>query len=404
MRYKEITMNWVLEESKALQEELVRDRRWIHAHAEIGEHLPETTAYVKSRLDEIGVAYQELCDSGLMVVLGGKKPGKCIMLRADMDALPMEEQSGLPFASAHEGCAHTCGHDMHTAMMLGVVKLLKAHEEEIPGTVKAIFQPSEEPMTGAAKMLKGGLLNAPRPDAGITLHVDPITACPVGCLDLQRCGLVLASCDNYQIEIEGRGCHGAEPANGIDPITIGAHILVALQQINSREIPNGQVAVMTQGSFHAGNAGNVIANSACIKGTLRTLNEDIRQRCLKRMNDIVTNVAAAMGAKATFTVLGGTPPLINDPEIWNAAKKYFTELVGADKVVELASEPSMMSEDFACYLQEMPGIQYCLSVGSVLDGAQYPPHNPKVYFNEDPMYLGPASMVYYALRWLEDNQ
>ncbi|OUN08155.1 hypothetical protein B5G43_01875 [Flavonifractor sp. An92] len=395
-------MNPFLKEAQELQERLVQDRRWLHAHPEVGGTLPETVAYVKKRLLELHCTPEEICDSGLVVLLGGKKEGPCILLRADMDALPMKEETGLPFASEN-GCAHSCGHDMHTAMLLGVAALLKAHEDELRGTVKLMFQPGEEVFLGAERMLQAGVLENPKVDAAITLHVNGLAPFPSGTLSIADAGAALASCDSYRITVHGKGGHGAYPSQTIDPIAVAAHILVALQQINARELGSKDTAVLTQGSFHSGKAPNIIPDTAVIEGTLRTFDEQVRQRCLKRMEAILTGVGAALQADVDFTVLGGCSPLYNDAAVRADALRYFRELVGEAGVAEKHGEPGMASEDFGNVLARVPGIQVGLAVNSAAEGAQYPMHNPKVLLKEEPLYIGTAAMAYLAKRWLEEH-
>lgn len=395
-------MDWILKEAEALQDELVCNRRWLHQHPEIGLHLPETTAYVKSKLDEIGVAYEEICDSGLVVLLG-KKEGKCIILRADMDALPMPDESGLPFASQNEGAAHTCGHDMHTAMMLGVVKLLKAREDELKGTVKVVFQPGEEPLTGALAMVKAGLLENPKVDTAITLHVSPLAAAPSGTIMVSLPGPALASCDSFRITVTGKGSHGAWPEQGVDPITTMARVLTSLQNIQTRELKAVDVTVLTYGTIHAGTAPNIVPNSVVVEGTLRTFDENVRQFCLKRMEEIIVSVSAAFRAEGKFEVLGGCAPLCVDPELQKDVFGYMKDLLG-DGAREKVGGPALGAEDFANVTNLCTGMQIALSVGSKEEGNIYPPHNPKVFFKEEPMYIGTAALTCIGLRWLEDHQ
>ena len=393
--------DWILKEAKALQEELVANRRWLHQHPELGLHLPETTAFVKSKLDEMGVSYQEICDSGLVVLLG-KKPGKCILLRADMDALPMPDESGLPFASQNAGVAHTCGHDLHTAMMLGVIKLLKAHEDELNGTVKIMFQPAEETFAGAEVMVNAGLLENPKVDAAVALHVQPLAPVPSGTILVSRPGPTLASCDSFRITVTGKGSHGAWPEQGVDPIVTTARILTGLQNIQTRELKGTDVAVLTCGTIHAGTAPNIIPSSVTVEGTLRTLDEEVRQFCLQRAKEIVSSVAAAFRAEGVFEVLGGCSPLCVDPDLQKNVYGYLKDLLG-DGAQEKTGGPAMGADDFSNVTRLCPGMQIVLSVGSKAEGAVYPPHNPKAYFNEDPMYIGTAAMACIGLRWLQEH-
>lgn len=395
------TVDQILEEAKKLQEELVANRRWLHAHPELGHHLPETTAFVKSKLDEIGVEYREICESGL-VVLMGKKPGKCIILRADMDALPMKEESGLPFASLNDGAAHTCGHDMHTAMMLGVVKLLKAHEDEIDGTVKVVFQPAEEVLTGASTMIEAGLMEDPKVDAALTLHVSPSAPVPSGTIQVSLPGTAMASCDAFRITVTGRGCHGAWPEKGVDPITTTARILTALQNIQTRELLATDVMVLTYGSIHAGTSTNSIPDSVVVEGTMRTFSEEVRRFSLKRAEEIVASVAAAFRAEGKFEVMGGCAPLCVDPEFREDVFTYLHDMLG-DRVIDKKNGPVMGAEDFSNVTSLCAGLQISLGLG-IREGERiYPPHNPKAFFKEDSMYVGTAALTCVGLRWLKEH-
>lgn len=395
-------MKWILEEAKALQDEIVVNRRWLHSHPEIGHKLYETVGYVKARLDEMGVAYQEICECGLVVLLGNK-PGKCIILRADMDALPMPDESGLPFASLNEGAAHTCGHDMHTAMMLAVVKILKAHEDEIEGTIKIMFQPAEETLTGATAMVNAGVMENPKVDAALTLHVGPLSAVPSGTVSISQPGPALASCDTFRITVSGKGGHGAWPEQGVDPVLTAARVMDALQNIRTREIKASDVMVMTFGSIHAGTAPNVIPNDVVIEGTMRTLDDNVRQFCLKRMAEIVSSTAASFRAEGRFEVMGGCAPLCVDASFRSDVARYLKDLLG-DGAVDKPGGAAMGAEDFANVTSLCMGMQIGLSVGSKAEGYVYPPHNPKARFNEDPMYIGTAALACVGMRWLEDHQ
>lgn len=392
-------MQKYLEEAKALQQELVEWRRWLHLHAEVGDVLPKTKEFVREKLIAFGCEPVEICESGFMVNIGGKKPGKCILFRADMDALPMMEESGLPFA-CDNGNAHSCGHDMHTTMLLGAAKILKAHEEELCGTVKLMFQPGEEDLGGAERMVEAGILENPNVDAAITQHVTTILPHPAGTLQVPTGGYGMTSCDVYRIVVTGEGGHGAYPDRAVDPITVAAHIHGALQELNAREIPAGEVVVLTQGTFHSGDAANIIPVTATMEGTLRTLNDDIRKRILERMGTICRSIGEAFRAEVEFKVLGGCSPLYNNPDVCGDAGRYLEELVGTDGVKYDDGPPAMASEDFSNVLKYVPGLQIMLAMG---DGNHYVMHNPKVVFDERPMYIGAAGMAYIGKRWLEEH-
>ena len=226
-------MNKYLARANQLVPELVENRRHFHRHPEVRNELFETVKYVKAQLEDMGYQVQEICQCGLVVLAGGKKPGKCILIRGDMDALPMPEDTGLEFSSENPGAMHACGHDLHMAMLLGAAKLLKEHEDEIEGTVKICCQPNEETFGGAKAMIEAGVLENPHVDAAFAIHVGSMA--DVGTLDYGK-GLTMGSADGFSIHVKGKGCHGAAPNSGISPINIGVHIYLALQELLAREV------------------------------------------------------------------------------------------------------------------------------------------------------------------------
>ena len=265
-----ITSEELLKEARALEPQLQQWRRTLHRHPEVGFDLPHTKELVKKALTEMGYEPKDCGKAGVIALAGGKKPGKTILLRADMDALPIHEDSGEEFSSEVPGKMHGCGHDMHTAMLLGAAKLLKAHEDELEGTVKLEFQPAEEIFQGSPDMIAGGLLEDPHVDAAVMFHVLAGMPLPVGTVLVPGGGITMASCEQYHIVVKGKGGHGSTPENCIDPITAAAHIHIALQEINSRELKPGDFGVLTTGRFEAGAASNVIPDVAQMWGTIRT--------------------------------------------------------------------------------------------------------------------------------------
>ena len=265
-----ITPEELLKESRTLEPQLQQWRRTLHRHPEVGFDLTQTKALVKTALTEMGYEPKDCGRAGVLALAGGKKPGRTILLRADMDALPISEESGEEFRSEVPGKMHGCGHDMHTAMLLGAAKLLKAHEDELEGTVKLEFQPAEEIFQGSPDMLANGLLEDPHVDAAVMFHVLAGMPLPTGTVLVPGGGITMASCEQYHIVVRGKGGHGSTPENCIDPITAAAHIHIALQEINSRELKPGDVGVLTTGRFEAGAASNVIPDVAQMWGTIRT--------------------------------------------------------------------------------------------------------------------------------------
>ena len=348
----------------------------------------------------MGYEPQEICESGIVATIEGKNPGKTFLLRADMDALAIKEEAPVDFASKNN-CMHACGHNMHTTMLLGAAKLLKEHQEEINGTIKLVFQPDEEGFTGAKAMLKAGVLENPKVDAGMALHVNSGT--PSG---LVLCGLgtCMAGCTLFRITVKGKGCHGAMPENGVDPINIAAHVFLSLQEIIAREVTPTMPAVVTIGKFAGGQAPNIIPEEVVMEGTIRTLDRDLATQIYKRIEEISTQTAALFRGQATVTEIASAPPLHNDEEMTKTIADYIKEAYDPNRVF-VFSQGGMGSEDFASYTYEIPCSYILLGAGTPQENELYgkPMHNDHVVFNEDILPIGSALLVSSALRWLKEN-
>ena len=394
-------MSTIFEEAKKLREELVGIRRSIHQCPEVGPALPKTKAFVMDKLKEFGYEPREICESGIVAVIEGDKPGKTFLLRADMDALAIKEEAPVPFASENN-CMHACGHDMHTTMLLGAAKLLKEHQKEICGKIKLVFQPDEEGFTGAKTMLKAGVLENPKVDAGMALHVNSGT--PSG---LVLCGLgtCMAGCTLFRIKVKGKGCHGAMPENGVDPINIAAHVFIALQEIIAREVTPTMPAVVTIGKFEGGKAPNIIPEEVVMEGTIRTLDRDLSAQIYKRIEEISTQTAALFRGEAAVTEISSAPPLHNDEEMTRTIADYIKDAYDPNRVV-VFNQGGMGSEDFASYTYEIPCSYILLGAGTAQENELYgkPMHNDHVVFNEDILPIGSALLVSSALRWLKEHQ
>ncbi len=326
-----LTAKELLGRAQALEPQLVEWRRTLHRHPEVGFDLTQTKALVKKALTEMGYEPRNCGKAGVIALAGGKKPGKTILLRADMDALPIQEESGVDYASEVPGKMHGCGHDMHTAMMLGAAQLLKEHEDEIEGTVKLEFQPAEEIFQGSPDMIANGLLENPSVDAAVMFHVLGGMPIPAGVVLVPACGgITMASCEQYHIIVHGKGGHGSTPENCIDPITAAAHIHIALQEINSRELDAHSFGVFTTGRFQAGAASNVIPDTAEMWGTIRTTDPEgaVTELLHKRMTEIVQGVATAYRCTAEITFSDYCPCMVVDKELAGNALTYMGELLG----------------------------------------------------------------------------
>lgn len=394
-------MKTFLEQAQLIKEELIEYRRTIHAHPEVGPVLPHTKAYVMAQLEKMGYAPKEICESGIVATIEGSKPGKTFLLRADMDALPMTEATRCDFKSTN-GCMHSCGHDMHTTMLLGAARLLKQNQDQLEGTVKLVFQPDEEGFTGAKTMLKAGVLENPKVDAAMAMHVNSGTPSNI---ILCGTGTSIAGCNRFRIVVKGTGCHGAMPETGVDPINIGVHIYLSLQEIIAREISGTQAAVVTIGKFAGGDAPNIIPGEVVMEGTIRSLDKEVGEFIFNRMNEIVVSTAKLFRGEAELIELSSVPPLTNDKALANEAVSYIKELIG-EKAVITFEGGGMGSEDFASYAYEVPSVYLLLGAGSKAENPLFgePMHNQKVVFNEDILPTGAAVYAYTAMMWLKNNK
>ena len=401
-----MTKEQIMQEAAALQEEIKAHRLWLHTHAETGFDLTETKPYVKSALMKMGYTVQECGKAGLVTTVG-KPGGKVLLLRADMDALPIAEEADVDFA-CQNGRMHACGHDMHTAMLLGAAKLLKAHESELEGMVKLMFQPAEEIFEGSKDMIASGVLENPRPDAALMIHVAAGMPLPAGTVVVSAPGVSAPAADYFTIRVHGKGCHGSAPQNGIDPLTAAAHILIALQEIHARELSASDEAVLTIGTFHAGEAGNVIPDTATMGGTIRTYDEKTRAYLKERITAIAKNVAEAFRASAEVGFGSGCPTLVNDKDLSEKVTGYLKDLLGANRAFTTAElsggKPARGggSEDFAYVSHEVPSLMLALAAGEPSKGYVYPQHHPKVKFDESVLSTGAAVFVDCALQYLRE--
>lgn len=405
----------LLQEAEAQAAQLIQYRRYLHSHPEIGFDLAGTVAFVKAQLTAMGYAPQDCGKAGVVVLAGGQKPGKVFLIRGDMDALPIREEADVEFASDN-GKMHACGHDMHTAMLLGAAKLLKAHEEEIAGTVKLMFQPAEEIFEGSHDMIEAGVLQNPDVDGAMMIHVTAGMPFPAGTVVIPPAGVSAPGADFFEIRVQGKGCHGSMPNMGVDPITVAAHIVIALQEIHARELALGEPAVLTVGTIQAGVAPNVIPDEAILSGSIRTYDEEMRSFLKQRLQEIAQSVAATFRATAAVTFGSGCPCLVNDAELAQCVERYTKELLGRGKAFSAADLQAMAaagkqkqsrnsgSEDFAYVSQSVPGLMVAMAAGQPAQGYVYPQHHPKAKFDESVLATGSAVYAYNAMRWLEEHQ
>lgn len=381
------------QECEKLQDYIVGLRRDLHRIPETGTDLPKTQAYICAELDRLGVSYtKNKGDSGIIGEIKGGKPGKTVLLRADIDALPIHEETGLPFASEHEGRMHACGHDTHAAMLIGALKVLNEHREALSGNVKFVFQTAEEISKGSQIAIKEGVMDGV--DAVFGIHIGSILgpSLPSGTISVVP-GCCMASFDRFVLTVKGNGCHGSTPEKGIDPVTIACNVVLSLQEVIAREIAGTKPAVLTVGMINGGFAYNIIPSEVKIEGTIRAVEESVRRQLAKRIEEISKNIAAAFRGSVDFFMDWGAPPVINDEKMAALAAKAAAKVLGEEHVVTTQDAPNMGGEDFAYYLAEKPGAFMFLSSADAAKHTDVPHHNPKFMVDEDVFCKGSAVFV-----------
>ena len=379
---------------------IIADRRWLHENPELGFQEFKTAEFVRQRLETLGV---EDIQTGIAVtgVTGvirgtGKGPGRNVLLRADMDALPMQEENDVEYKSKTDGVMHSCGHDAHTAILLGVARVLMERRDQFSGAVKVLFQPSEEANSGGAKpMIEAGVLNDPPIDAVFGLHM--AAGNPTGEIRVGT-GPIMAAADSYKIRIQGRGGHAARPQMAIDPVLIGMHIGVALQTIVSRNADPMDSLVISNCIFKAGDAGNIIPDTAYMEGTVRTFTPEMRDLAEERLTEIATSTAKMMGGEATVTYDRGYPATVNDAEMADLVREAAAEVMGAENVKD--RPPAMGAEDFSYFLLEKPGCFFNVGCRNEERGIVWGHHHPKFDVDEESLGHGVSVMTNTVLKYL----
>ena len=368
-----------------MQDWIIAQRRWLHRHPEHGYKEFQTSEYICQVLKDLGMEPRRMAETAVVADLVGGKPGPVIGLRADMDALPVQEQTGLPFASENLGMMHACGHDLHMAAVLGAAKLLASHREELPGTVRFLFQPDEEFLGGAERMIAEGCLEGVSQVYGAHVRQE----LPLGSVGICP-GPYYAANNPYKITLRGKGSHGAEPHNGTDVIVAGAAVVQALQTIVSRRMAPTEPAVVTVGSFHAGSQNNIIPNEAVLEGMMRSFGEDSRKRLTDHFRSVVEGVAAVMGVEAEIEIRWVHPGVVNHKAQAQLVRKAVEKVLSPEYAVE--DHASMVSEDFGCFIQDLPGCFYHIGVGG-------PAGLHSAHFNPEEWPLSNAAAVHAQVIW-----
>lgn len=391
-----LTDSWIKQRVKELEPKLIEMRRHFHQHPEIGFQEHKTAQFVSKVLTELQIEHTTgIAETGIVAVIKGGKPGKTIALRADMDALTLTEKTGLPYASVHEGVMHACGHDAHTASLLGAAMVLSEIRQELPGTIKLIFQPAEEGPGGAKPMIEQGALDGV--DAIVGAHV--WQDMPVGKLAV-RYGPAMACLDSIDIAIIGKGCHGAAPHQGVDAVAVACQVVNALQTIASREINPVKPVVVSIGMINGGYAYNIIADEINMKGTVRAIDPELRQSLPERIERVIAGVTSSMRADYRFSYHFGYPPLINNIEITEHVENTLRRLWGPDQVSQ-RPDPSMGGEDMAYYLEKVPGTFIYVGSSNAEQGLTSPGHSSTFAIDEAAIAIMAASMTIAAIDLLK---
>jgi amidohydrolase len=372
--------------------EITAARRHLHQHPELSWQEKETAAFIREVLSKLKIELRTANGSyAIIAIIRGAKPGPTVGLRADIDALPITEKSALPYCSQNPGCMHACGHDGHTAVLLGTTKILAELRERLPGSIVCVFQPAEEQGGGGQKLLASNILQDFNINAFFALHSWPYL--PVGTIGIRR-GAMMSAIDDFEIIIRGKAGHAANPMTAIDPVLISAHVITAVQSLVTRERHGADPAVISVTMIHGGTADNVIPSEVRMAGTIRTMHAETRERMTRRFVELVEGVARSFGGSAEVTIDPGYPSLINDDRMVNLVESVAREVVGPSQIIEL-KEPSMGGEDFAYYLQKYPGAMFRLGTGPAS-----PLHSDTYDFNDAALEIGMTMMANLATKIL----
>lgn len=387
----------IQELAQQIYQDVIANRRHLHQHPELSFHEENTRVFVASKLDELRISYQQMAGNGLVAILKGEKPSdQVVALRGDMDALPITEANDVPYKSQNPGVMHACGHDVHTSSLLGTASILNQLKADFGGTVKFIFQPAEEKLPGGASlMIAEGVLESPKPQAVLGQHVMPlIDAGKVGF----RAGKYMASTDELYVTVKGKGGHGAQPQQNIDPVIITAHILIALQQIVSRFADPKSPSVLSFGKVIANGATNVIPNEVYLEGTFRTMDENWRKEAHIKMKKMAEGMAESMGGSCDFEIRKGYPFLINEEKLTASTRAFAEDYLGKENVLDL--DIWMAAEDFAYFSQVTDACFYRLGTRNEERGIVSSVHTPTFDVDESALELSTGLMAYLAVKQL----
>src|SRR6266567_4866945 len=391
-----MTVNF-LKEAQGIEQEIIKTRREIHQRPELAYKEEATAKLVADRLESLGLQVKrKVGGTGVLGILRGAKNGRVVALRADMDALPLEEMSDVEFKSKEKGVMHACGHDTHVAMLLGAARLLANHKDQLQGTIKFLFQPAEEQggRGGAKPMIEDGVMENPKVDFVFGLHIDGDEKS--GFFGF-RGGAIMAAPDRFVIRVLGRGGHGSAPHQTVDPVYVAAQLIIAVQGVSSRMIDPVQPFVISVGSVHSGTKENIIPDEAVLEGTIRTLDEATRKRAKAKVAEVAKGVCKAFGARAEVEFEKDAYPVtINNEKVTERAKKILSKMPGTRVKIRALQ---LGGEDFSRFLHEAPGTFYFLGTKNPAKGCIYPTHSPRFKVDEDVLKFGTASLAQLAIEF-----
>lgn len=390
------TVQQLYQEAKTLAPRMESVYRILHQNPELGRHEWESAVLIERSLAALGLEVSRAAETGVVALLRGRDGGRTVALRAELDALPITEETKLPWASQRAGVMHACGHDFHCAALLGAARLLGAHREELAGNVKCFFQPDEEGDGGAERMIGAGCMERPEVDAVFALHCD--SALPVGQAAAVP-GRICAASDPFTITLRGRGSHGAKPQEGDDVIVAAAQIITALQTIVSRRTAPTEPAVITVGALHSGSAGNVLPTEARLKGIIRTLDPALRQKVRREVADLVQSMAAAMGVRAEVDIRPSYPGVCNDEACARTVQQAAAQLLGAENVLT-DRPPSMGADDFGYFSAAAPGCYWQIGTSDPTWETRWPNHTPEFRVSERALPVAAALHAAVAMSYL----
>ena len=389
-------INNIAQDVAGLNDQLIATRRDFHRHPELSFQERRTGEIVANRLDELGWKVKRgVAETGVVGLLEGSGPGKTVMVRVDIDALPIQEPKDRPYSSMADGVMHACGHDGHTAVGMAVAELLSRYKDSIKGQIKLVFQPAEEIMSGAIKMIEEGVMKNPDVDRVLSFHL--WSGLPVGQV-VSQAGPIFSSADEIRITARGRGGHGGMPHLAVDPIIIASHIITSLQTILSREIAPTQTAVLGFGTIHGGTAFNVVSDQVELSGTVRTLDDSVREFVLRRTEEIASAVAKGLRGEAQFQHVRGAPAVVNDESVARLVAEVATPIVGEDNVVSIP--PPQVGDDATFFLREAPGCYFLVGCANSQRGITASHHNAQFDIDEDSLPLATRILTEATLRYV----